>query len=344
MACTNPNCQKNLHTGVCRATRPEPFPIQPTRLLAAPEANVRPQPMQQPVYQQPMQQPVYQRPAVQPVQMDPRVPIMQQRIDALQSQLQQAQDALSGMTQKAATPCPACPPQQPCPPQRECPACAAPPPCPECGSQVLVSDQSNPNDFVPSTQSDFNGMADIFKVAGATADAQGQPSETPTYSEVALVQSQQPQSDYSYATALLAASASQPVDGMAGPSAGQVAEAPIVPLQRISPTMVAKYRHTGDPLPTPTSQIQGVCKNCKAPVAVGCGVGGVNVGAYSCPGCGFAHAGAIPFVPSPLCGDSRVRTVVRQYRQGLKSLPATKALLSQKFRLSAADVAYCLSR
>ena len=441
MACLNPNCRSNQHTGVCLAdARPKPFPIQPTRLIASPDANAQAQQshvarMHKRDQDRRDQQNQFQRGqdmrAAQQAQdaqqyplavrsqslnprivdgnqpgglqlqhadgggfklrptdrsqtspadasqtsppgtfqmnpmsvrngpgtkrrdmsqrQDPRVPMLQQQVDSLRSQLQQAQDALNAAVVAAQTPCPAC--AQPTPPP-PCPAC---PSCPDCGMQLPAGAAATPlataadvnqfigqqlapdyssNTFVPSTQADFYGLASSDAVAATAADAQ---SGNPNAQDANAAANQ------GVASFVVPADNGQSysADASGQTSAAQAqAPAPAQGLYAIAnPGMI---RALAPLTPSPTSGISGVCVNCRRPVAVGC-MSNAATGAYTCNNCGYAHVGAPQHRPSPRTSGSRARHIVKMHRQGLYTLDQAKAKLKTKVGLNDADIAYALT-
>jgi hypothetical protein len=124
------------------------------------------------------------------------------------------------------------------------------------------------------------------------------------------------------------------------PAAQPLTAAPIVPVLRVNQAQLMALAAQQGPT---TSAIQGICKNCKSRVTVGCG-GTTHIGGYNCSTCGYAHVGAPRYVPSNRIKDSRVIRVMRQYQQGLLSYTQAKARLVNKLNLSAADATFVLSR
>ena len=450
MACLNPNCRSNQHTGVCRAdARAKPFPIQPTRLIASPEANAQAQQgreamMRRRDQDRQNQQDQFQRgqdarfaqqaqdarryplairnqnfnPDVQdanrqspdgapvglrlrpmsgggfqlqtsdgsqmnpmdvrseggpkrrdmPQRQDPRVPMLQQQLDNIRSQLKQAQDALSAATATVQAPCPAC--AQPVPPP-PCPAC---PTCPDCGLQLpagadvypqqqqpiadvnrFIGQQLAPNfssdTFVPTTQSDFYGLANAGNVVAAAAEAQGQ---APPVDQGMVGTVLQVDSGANYPADQTGQTVSPMGQGegsiqIANPgmmtalapaaARSRLQEAPIVPIARLSRTLISQIPTSPE---TPSSGISGVCVNCKRPVAVGA-MNSAATGAYTCNNCGYAHVGAPEYKPSPRASGARARHIVKMQRQGLYTLDQAQAKLKTKVGLSDADIAYALT-
>jgi hypothetical protein len=307
---------------------------------------------------------------------DQQLAMMQQQIDALARQLQQAQAALNA-AQQAQPACPVCSPQAPCPSCPPPPACPDCPPvqscpaCPACGVPVYVVGAGP----TPDTRNESGSFASTDAPQG-----QGEPRPAPNQGDAVNVGPAGDNSDYTTASAMPFGQGSsgsdsrgvsiavpgdysanapapaqdyKPVSGMiaaAAPAQGQsgtalLTAAPIVPVQRVDQDRVAQVSN-------PSISIQGSCSSCAAPIVVrapssaktGCMVG------YSCPSCGKASVvkvGALGDSTSPkknkYHGDMRVERIVRQYRGKQITLGQLQSFLKQQFGMSVADVALAIA-
>jgi hypothetical protein len=377
MACLNPNCRTNKHTGVCRAGEAQaPLPIAPAQLVPAP-AMSRPVEATLGRYDAVLAETAPAE-AARPDRLRPRRPgpeqspsamqLMEERFqrerEGLLAQIRALNEQLSAETSRRRAAeqrpesCPECAPQQACPPPEPCPV------CPSCGTPQAEVPSMGPAHIInPSVIGRFIGEAvgpvytespsESNTIAGPgagaaaaapyTQDTQTTASDPPNYSVAAAPNHQALAATPYTQDARTTASDPPNYSVAAAPNHQALAAAAVRPGVRIAVNNPALRAALAAKLPPPTSGIQGNCKNCGNAVSVGRGIDAA-VGAYQCPHCGYAHVGAPRFVPSPACSDSRVRRVVKQYRTKLLSLAQAKNILSRKFNLSPADVAYCLSR
>ena len=204
--------------------------------------------------------------------------------------------------------------------------------------------------FIPSTQSDFYGLANAGNVIAAAADAQGQtpPVDQSMVGTVLQVdnsanypadQSGQVANPMGQGEGSIQIANPGMMTALAPSARRPLQPAPIVPLARINEDLLSQIATSPA---TPSSGISGVCVNCKRPVAVGC-MTSAATGAYTCNNCGYAHVGAPEYKPSPRASGARARHIVKMQRQGLYTLDQAKAKLKTKVGLSDADIAYALT-